>query len=592
MIVGGHPCGGFSQIGLNPVRELPKTLNTPNNRHLPVILMAVIDRDIHLATALVIDGNPTSRSVLAAQLRDIGVTQVRQVSRVQDARLVLESTPHDIVLCEMRFDGGEMSGQDLLDELRREQLLPYSTAFILITAEASYAQVMEAAEATVDGYLVKPCSGAVLAERLAEVRRRKKAMATVFEAIAKREFVRAAALAEQRYAARERYWSFSAQLAAELWLRAEQPARAAQLCNAFLAERPRQGWARAGVARAQLALGEAGKAQRLLENLVLDTPGYADGHDLLARLLVEQGDFEGALASFRLASELTPGCLVRMQHRGALAHYLGHADEAAEQFERCVAQGRRSKLFDPTCLVLLGLIRFDQGDARALGSVLDQLKLLAEPAGEERAGPVISGVRLARMRQVLAGLVASLGKRSEDALAQARALGEQARADDFDLEAAAWTLALWGRLPAADLPVKEFDTLLRTMGMRFCATPAATQMLAQAAGRRPLVGDTVRHCQGVIDDVAAQALTQVRAGDVAGALAALLNQGEQTGNARLIELAGNVLREQGAQLPDAGTMETMKARLQALLPGVQRNSEHIAGVRCSVRVPGAVVLRD
>jgi CheY-like chemotaxis protein len=130
--------------------------------------MYLLDRDIHTAKAMIIDGNPTSRSVMAAQLRDLGVQQVRQVSRVQDARLALEEGTHDIVLCEMNFEGAPMSGQDLLDELRREQLLPYSTVFMLVTGEASYSQVMEAAEATVDGYLVKPYSAMVLAERLAE----------------------------------------------------------------------------------------------------------------------------------------------------------------------------------------------------------------------------------------------------------------------------------------------------------------------------------------------------------------------------------------------------------------------------------------
>jgi CheY-like chemotaxis protein len=169
--------------------------------------MQLLDRDIHLARALIIDANPTARSVLAGQLRDLGVQQVRQMSRVQDARTVLEEAPHDIVLCEMNFEGAAMSGQDLLDELRREQLLPYSTAFILVTGDASYAQVQEAAEATVDGFLVKPCSGLALAERLTEVRRRKRTLKAIYEAIQARELLRAAALAEQRFVARDSYWS-------------------------------------------------------------------------------------------------------------------------------------------------------------------------------------------------------------------------------------------------------------------------------------------------------------------------------------------------------------------------------------------------
>lgn len=80
-------------------------------------------------------------------------------------------------------------------------MLPYSTAFILVTGDASYAQVQEAAEATVDGFLVKPCSGLALAERLTEVRRRKRTLKAIYEAIQARELLRAAALAEQRFVA-------------------------------------------------------------------------------------------------------------------------------------------------------------------------------------------------------------------------------------------------------------------------------------------------------------------------------------------------------------------------------------------------------
>ena len=53
--------------------------------------MTQIDRDIHLAKALVVDGNPTSRSVMAAQLRDLGVQQIRQLTRVQDAPVAADA---------------------------------------------------------------------------------------------------------------------------------------------------------------------------------------------------------------------------------------------------------------------------------------------------------------------------------------------------------------------------------------------------------------------------------------------------------------------------------------------------------------------
>ena len=69
--------------------------------------------------ALVVDSNPTSRTLLVGQLRDYGATKVVQCSRVQDARNRLEHTVFDYVLCDQYFPGVQCSGQTLLDDLRR-----------------------------------------------------------------------------------------------------------------------------------------------------------------------------------------------------------------------------------------------------------------------------------------------------------------------------------------------------------------------------------------------------------------------------------------------------------------------------------------
>lgn len=541
--------------------------------------MQVIDRDIHQAKALIIDGNPTSRSVLAGQLRDLGVLQVRQMSRVQDARLALEESPYDIVLCEMTFDGAPMSGQDLLDELRREQLLPYSTVFILVTGEATYSQVIEAAEATVDGYLVKPYSGVVLGDKLAEVRRRKRTLKPIYEAIQTREFARAAALAEVRFNARESYWTFSAQVAAELWLRADQPQQALKIFTTVANEK-QPAWAKAGMARARLAMGELAAARRLLEALVQEHPDHADAQDLLGRLLVEQGEFAPALDAFRVASALTPGCLLRMQHRGMLAFYQGHKAEALQHIERTIALGRKSKLFDGLSLLLLGLLKFDQRDARGVGGVAEQMLNLSESFG--------SAERLARMRRVLSGLAAIQARRMDEALDIARAMAAEVMSPGVDLEAAAITISLWARLPSGEVPLKEFDTLLRQAGLRFSVSKASTEVLVASTDKLSAAEETLRECHAVITQVAEQALNRSMGGQAPAAVALLLEQGEQTRNAKLIDMAGAVARRHAQHLQDVDAVQQQVQRLQ---DAYCAPLTHIAGMRRSARMPGGVVLR-
>ncbi|MCX7742921.1 MAG: response regulator, partial [Tepidimonas sp.] len=88
--------------------------------------------DLYDATALVVDGNPTSRSILVAQLRDLGARTVAQAPRIADARRQLEFRTFDLVICEQNFPNDRGTGQELLDDLRRAGLLPFATVFIMV----------------------------------------------------------------------------------------------------------------------------------------------------------------------------------------------------------------------------------------------------------------------------------------------------------------------------------------------------------------------------------------------------------------------------------------------------------------------------
>ena len=83
-----------------------------------------LDRQGAKNDALVIDGNSTSRSVILQNLRDFGLRSVKAVGRIIDARDMLEHRRFDGIVCDYHFEKGDESGQDLLEELRREQLLP------------------------------------------------------------------------------------------------------------------------------------------------------------------------------------------------------------------------------------------------------------------------------------------------------------------------------------------------------------------------------------------------------------------------------------------------------------------------------------
>lgn len=508
--------------------------------------MRPLDRDILQSRALIIDGNPTSRSILVAQLRELGVGEVTQVSRPQDARRHLESRPYDLVVCEYHFDRNSYSGRDLLDDLRRAQLLPYSTVFVMVTAEASYAMVAEAAEAALDSYLLKPYAASALEERLAQSRRRKKSLAVIFEAIEAGDFETAAAHCLARFEGRQEYWLYAARIGAELLLRLNRPAQAQELFAAVI-EAKAAPWAKLGVARAQVDQGNLLPARRTLESLLVENPSYADAYDVMGRVQLEQGHFAEALETYRRASSITPGSIGRLQKQGLLAFYMGETEEAGKTLERATALGRQSKLFDYQTLVMLGVVRFDQRDGKGLQRCLDDLH-----KAHYRAG---CSPRLMRFISVLDALRLALERQPGPAGQAAARLAAETLADDADLEAACNAVVLLSRLAEHGVAVDKAGDCVRALAFRFCVSKASTDMLARSAEHWPDHQTLVHETHHAINRLAEQSMSLALAGRHAEAVRAFLHHGREHRNSRLIDMGALALQRYRAHIADAAELD-------------------------------------
>lgn len=539
----------------------------------------MIDRDIHLARALLVDGNALLRSVGAGQLRNAGVGQVVQASRVSDARLLIEREVFDIIVCNREFEGTNDSGQDLLDELRREKQLPHSTIFLMVTTKATYSQVMEAAEASLDGILVRPYTEAALSQRLAEARKRKRELDDILGALDNGQTDVAIARALKRFNERQPYATYCGRLVAELLLTLQRPADAKMLFQK-MAQPASTTWARLGVARCLLAAGEVSSAAKTVQAVLADDPSSADAHDLLGRLLVEQCDFEGALVEYREAAAITPGCLLRNQHAGALAFYQGHGEAALQMLERAVALGVTSKLFDALTLLLIATLRHDAADAAGVAAIAEQLKRYGQRFPASR--------RLQRFGLASEVLVALVSGKPEDAFEGLGRLSAQLGDDDFDLEAANTVLMLWDRLPSELRPATEHAALVERIGLRFCVSNAITEVLVASARRAEPASTIVRACRSRVAELAERAMDMALQGNAEAGVRTLLDEGEKTLNAKLLELAAVLARRHKTTLAGAASLAE---RAEATLARSCRALNHIAGIQRSGRSPGGLQLR-
>ncbi|MBL8339821.1 MAG: response regulator [Rubrivivax sp.] len=561
-----------------------------------------IDKDLHLARALLVEGNALLRNVGATQLRDIGVGQVSTATRLRDARVMLERERFDIVVCSRDFEESEQSGQDLLDELRRERLLSPSTVFLMVVEQASYHHVVEAAEASLDALLVRPFTAAVLAQRLSEARQRKRELGAVLRALDAGQTEAALVRALKRFSEKAPYWMYCGRVAAELMLTVKRPGEAVMLFDklAHAGASPKNrglAWARLGSARARLAAGDIGQARRTVLAVLDDERGNADAHDLLGRILVEQSEFDLALEHYRIATELTPGCLLRQQHAGALAFYHGQSDFALEHLERALSLGMKSRLFDALTLLLIAMLRHDQRDAGAVGTALGMLRRLHE----RHPG----SLRLERLVLCAEALHLALLRGAEAAAGPVAEMAGQVNDDSFDLEGAAMLLALAHRLSGAFGSPVEYEHLVQAVGRRFAVSKAITEVLVAAAGRSHPATGILHGCHTEVTDLAERAMEHAMGGAPAEAVRSLLASGEETKNLRLIELARSMLKRHAARLSNAAggppsedaspgelpEHEALAERAAALAARVGHAVNHIAGIQRSGRAPGAMHLR-
>lgn len=528
-----------------------------------------ITNDLSQATALVADANNATRSVMLSQLRALGVRSIRQASRASDARKHLEAQTFDIVLCEQNFPQESITGQELLDDLRRGGMLPLATIFIMVTPEASYSKVSEAAESMLDSYLLKPFTAARLQDRIAQARQRKVSLQEIHQAIEDQAFTQAARLCLMRLNERGAYWSYAARVGAELLLRLARFDMAEKLYETVLSTE-KAPWARLGLARVQLEMGQPHKAKPLLESLLLEESGYADAYDNLARTLMELGQFDEALKAYQMSTDLTPASIARLQRHGMLAFYLGDKDKAIGLLEGSVRLGLGSKMFDGQTLTLLGMARFDIDEPKQLRQFLQDQQRMAERNPES--------VRLRRMVQTLQVLDTCMnmdkdkgknpdknkGNDKTEAEIQAEAqtptlealerLTQDILQPDFDFEAACNLLSVMAQLSTRNIAPPDAEHIVHRLGMRFATSMAMSELLMGAARKHPryceLLADSNTHVLQLLE----QALTPSRTGEPGKAVESLLTQGVASLNAKVIETAWRVLKRYEGEISNAAEL--------------------------------------
>lgn len=115
---------------------------------------------------LVVDDFSTMRRIVKNLLNDLGYAHVTEADDGTTALPMLKNGDFDFLITDWNMPG--MPGLELLKAVRAEPRLA-KMPVLMLTAEAKREQIIEAAQAGVNGYVIKPFTAVTLKEKIDKI---------------------------------------------------------------------------------------------------------------------------------------------------------------------------------------------------------------------------------------------------------------------------------------------------------------------------------------------------------------------------------------------------------------------------------------
>lgn len=126
-----------------------------------IILSSLMAESLMSKRVLVADDSSTMRKIILRSLTAVGVPGAEEAADGQEAIDMFKKSEYDLVLTDWN-----MPNKNGLDVIREIRAMNTSVPIIMVTTEAEKTRVLEAIQAGVSDYLVKPFTADTLREKL------------------------------------------------------------------------------------------------------------------------------------------------------------------------------------------------------------------------------------------------------------------------------------------------------------------------------------------------------------------------------------------------------------------------------------------
>lgn len=289
---------------------------------------------------LVVENNPSFRSIIKQMLKELGVQYIQEATTANEVLMLCAENRFDLVL--MDYDlGGQINGRQVLEQLRHDALLSQTSLIVMTSTDLSSQEALAILEAQPDAYLVKPFNPALFSRRLNSIQQRMNAMYDIHQAIDQSDSSLAIRLCQEQLALRSKYSSYCARLQADLLMAESRFDEAEYIYEAFNRIKPSD-WSLQGLGRIKLAIKAYDQALGFLNEAMKKFPLSIQAYDLLAETYQAMDESDMAQSILQSAVAVAPLSVPRQCMLAEISWYNQNYDVAVQAFRKSQQLARHS----------------------------------------------------------------------------------------------------------------------------------------------------------------------------------------------------------------------------------------------------------
>ncbi len=294
---------------------------------------------------LIVDDFAGMRTMLRNMLSPYRPEHIAEAASGEEALKAIQENDFDIILCDYNLGLGK-DGQQILEEIKERELIPYSSIYIMTTAENTSEMVMGAVEYSPDDYLSKPFTKEVLISRLKKLIKRKSSLKKISVSTRQRDYESAINFCDEQLSGEPNNRFELLKIKTEILLRINDYNAVEELVKPVLEEREIP-WALLYLGQAHYYRENYDDARFIFEHLIEDYPNYLFAHDWLAKLHRTKQNYAEAQNILEKATIKSPKAIKRQQILAEVSFENEDFDTSEKFYKRITRTGKNSYYLNP-----------------------------------------------------------------------------------------------------------------------------------------------------------------------------------------------------------------------------------------------------